>query len=398
MPAQVTNYKCPACPGPLHFEGTSGKMECDYCGSVFEVAEIEALYAQQNENAAQAQAQAQAQAEAQYQSEAEAQAEAEAEAQQDPVEILTADDWDMSGMSMDWGQDAEGMRTYSCPSCGAELICDETTIATSCPYCGNPTVVPGQVSGTLKPDYVIPFKLDKEAAKDALRKHMKGKKLLPKLFSQENQLDEIKGIYVPFWLFDADAEAKINYQATRVRTWSDSSYDYTETSYYRVFREGTVGFDRIPADGSSKMPDDLMDSLEPFHFEDAVDFRSAYLTGYLADKYDVSAEDSITRANNRVDQSTRDVFASTVMGYVTVTPVSTNVHISNGKAKYALYPVWLMNTSWRGKTYTFAVNGQTGKIVGDLPMDKGAYWKWRGIFTLGFAAVIYAILWLITML
>lgn len=123
-----------------------------------------------------------------------------------------------------------------------------------------------------------------------MQRHYKGKKLLPKIFKKENHIDEIKGVYVPFWLFDADADADIRYKATRVRTWSDSDYDYTETSYYSIGRSGDIGFDRVPVDGSSKMPDDLMESIEPFKFEDAVDFKTAYLAGYLADKYDVTAE------------------------------------------------------------------------------------------------------------
>lgn len=147
-----------------------------------------------------------------------------------------------------------------------------------------------------------------------MQRHYKGKKLLPKIFKKENHIDEIKGVYVPFWLFDADADADIRYKATRVRTWSDSDYDYTETSYYSIGRSGDIGFDRVPVDGSSKMPDDLMESIEPFKFEDAVDFKTAYLAGYLADKYDVTAEQSIDRANERIKRSTEDAFASTVEG------------------------------------------------------------------------------------
>ena len=109
-------------------------------------------------------------------------------------------------MSDDWGDDADAMRAYSCPSCGAELICDETTAATSCPYCGNPTVVPGKFAGALKPEYVLPFKLAKEDAVKALKAHYKGKPFLPKAFSAENHVQEIKGVYVPFWMFDGEAE------------------------------------------------------------------------------------------------------------------------------------------------------------------------------------------------
>ena len=192
--------------------------------------------------------------------------------------------------------------------------------ATSCPFCGNPVVLMGQFKGDLRPDYIIPFKLDKKAAKAGFEKHLSGKRLLPKVFKSQNHIEEIKGVYVPFWLFDTDAKAKIRYRATTVRTWSDSEYDYTETSHFMVHRGGSIGFERVPVDGSSKMADDLMESIEPYNFEDAVDFQTAYLAGYMADKYDVTAEQSIERANERVKQSTEDVFADTVTGYATVVP------------------------------------------------------------------------------
>jgi hypothetical protein len=248
-----------------------------------------------------------------------------------------------------------------------------------------------RLSGMLKPDYVIPFKLDKQAAMEGLKRHLKGKTLLPKVFKQQNHIQEIKGIYVPFWLFDADVEADIHYRASRTRFWRDNRFEYTETKYFSVSRSGNVGFTHVPVDGSTKMADDLMESLEPYDFSEAVDFQTAYLAGYLADKYDVTAKDSIRRANERVKQSTEDVFRSTVHSYDTVETESSSIRLKNGKARYALYPVWLLNTKWHGNQYTFAMNGQTGKFVGNLPVDKGAYWRWFGIFTVIGTVVAYGI-------
>ena len=151
----------------------------------------------------------------------------------------------------------------------------------------------------------------------------------------------------------------------------------------------------MPVDGSSKMPDDLMESIEPFKFEDAVDFKTAYLAGYLADKYDVTAEQSIDRANERIKRSTEDAFASTVKGYHSVTTENSSIRLHNGKAKYALYPVWLLNTTWKGKKYLFAMNGQTGKFVGDLPVDKKASRLWTLGLTVLCGAIIYGGAWLL---
>ena len=247
----------------------------------------------------------------------------------------------------------------------------------------------------LKPDLVIPFKLDKKAAKAGLMKHLAGKRLLPKIFKEQNHIDEIKGIYVPFWLFDTDVDAQIRYRATRVRTWSDKDYNYTETSHFMVHRGGSIGFEHVPVDGSSKMADDLMESIEPYDFSEAMDFQTAYLAGYLADKYDVTAEASIDRANKRVKRSTEDTFAGTVQGYTSVTTENSSVQFRGGKARYALYPVWLLNTTWNGNKYTFAMNGQTGKFVGDLPVDKAAATRWTFLLAAIYGVAAYGVAWLL---
>lgn len=336
----LQEYKCPCCGGAIEFDSASQNMKCPYCDTEFELETLKSY--------------------------------------DDILKTDSGDDmkWD-SNAGGEWREEeSSGMRVYSCKSCGGEIVADETTAATECPFCGNQVVMMGQLSGDLKPDYVIPFKLDKAAAIAALKKHYEGKRLLPKVFKNQNHIEEIKGIYVPFWLFDTDADANIRYKATRVRHWSDSNFIYTETSHYSVLRAGNIGFERVPVDGSTKMADDLMESIEPYDFSQAVDFQTAYLAGYLADKYDVDAETSVERANSRIKKSTADAFAATVNGYSTVIPESTSIKLQNGVAKYALYPVWILNTDWNGQKYTFAMNGQTGKFAGDLPMDKSAYKRW----------------------
>ena len=402
MAEQITNYQCPACTGPLHFGAGSGKLECEYCGSSYEVAEVEAFYAQKNAAAAPKPTCPACSAEVFFQPGdkeptcpgcgAEFEVEAlltlaarQAEKKQDAMT------WDtQAGSAWDEGE-TDGLRVYSCKQCGGEIVADETTGATHCPYCGNPVVLTGHFSGSLKPDLVIPFKVDKKAAIAALQNHYKGKRLLPKVFKDQNHIEEVKGLYVPVWLFDADADANVEYDATRVRRWSDSDYEYTETRHYAVIRGGGIGFENVPVDGSSKMDNTLMESIEPFDISDAVPFKTAYLPGYMADKYDVDAGESIDRANQRIKQSTEDAFRSTVMGYTTVTAVDSNIRLQNGKARYALYPVWVLNTDWNGQKFTFAINGQTGKIAGDLPMDKGAFWKYLIGVSGAVTALVFAI-------
>ena len=354
MPTQVTNYQCPACTGPLHFAGGSGKLECEYCGASYDVAEIEALYAEKEEKAAAAR-----------------------QAAEETRQSAPSGDggaWDTSGFSEDWGTEGDGMRAYSCPSCGAELICDENTAATSCPYCGNPTVVPGQFSGQLRPDFIIPFKLSKEDAVKALKDHYKGKIFLPKSFTQENHVQEIQGVYVPFWMFDGEAEGDARYEATRSHTYRSGDYEITETEHYDIYRAGFISFEKIPADASSKMPDDHMDSIEPYDYQELKPFSTAYLPGFLADKFDVTVEQCRQRADQRCAGTLSATLRDTVTGYHTCTLIHESVSLKRGKVHYALMPVWMLNTKWKGKDFLFAMNGQTGKLVGDLPVSWGRFW------------------------
>lgn len=360
--AEIQEYKCPCCGGAIAFDSTLQKMKCPYCDTEFDIETL-----------------------AHYDSELKKE-------QTDNMK------WETSKKEEWQDYETNDLRSYVCKSCGGEITCDKNTVATSCPFCGNPVVMMEKLSGMQKPNYVIPFKLDKKAAEAALKKHYEGKRLLPKIFKDENHIKEVKGIYVPFWLFDADADVSMRYKATKTRMWSDSKYYYTETSFFSVYRNGKIGFERVPVDGSTKMPDDLMESLEPFDFSQAVDFQTAYLAGYLADKYDVNREQSVKRANERIRKSAERAFDETVRGYASVIKESGSIQLHNGQVKYALFPVWLLHTKWNGENYLFAMNGQNGKMIGDLPLDKSAYKKWLFGLTVLIGIVLYVLSYLIWIL
>lgn len=366
MAAQITNYQCPACTGPLHFDGAVGKLVCDYCDSMFAVEEIEALY-KDKEDAASA-----------------------AMAQEESTQASAAgEEFEEYQTGETWGADAAGMKAYNCPSCGAELICDATTAATSCPYCGNPTVVPGKFRDMLKPDYVIPFRLDKDAAVRALKKYYKGKKLLPKAFEDQNHIEEIKGVYVPFWLFNGRVEGDVSFRAVRTTAVTRGNERITTNEYFDVRRAGTLEYRRIPADASSKMPDEHMDAIEPFDYDELKPFSTAYLPGFLADVYDVSVDECGKRAQQRAVNTMGAMLQQTVKGYTTCSVSTSNYRIRKGRADYALMPVWLLSTRYNNKNYLFAMNGQTGKLIGDLPVSKGRFMAWFAGISLPLMFVLY---------
>lgn len=360
MSTTIHEYKCPCCSGAISFDTSLQKMKCPYCDTEFELEALEGYDADLKEEA--------------------------------------PDQMEWSAPENTWSDEEAGdMVSYVCQSCAGEIIAEKTSAATFCPFCGSPVIVKGNLSGDLKPDLVIPFQLDKKAATEALTRHLCHKRMLPKAFKDENHIQEVRGVYVPFWLFDASAEAQMRYRAVRVRHWSDARYHYTARDHFSVIRCGTMSFDAVPVDGAQKMPDDLMESIEPFDYSQAVDFQTAYLSGFLANRYDVTSEDCVERANQRIKNSTEAAFSGTVQGYSSVTKEYTHVSLTEGTTKYALLPVWMLTTQWKGQTYLFAMNGQTGKFVGNLPTDWGTYHKWLWGLTaavsagiLGLTALLHA--------
>ena len=350
--AGLEQFKCPACGGSVEFDAGTQKMKCPYCDSEFD---IEAIKEMKSEESSQ---------------------------HDDSIS------WESAGGQWQEGE-TDGMRVYTCESCAGEIIGDENLGSTTCPYCGSKVVMTGQFSGALKPDYVIPFKFDKKQAMKNFETFVNKRKYVPKRFKSDKHIEEIKGVYVPFWLFDGDADADMSFGAEKIKSWTEGKYEYTETEYYNVTRSGNVTFKNIPVDGSEKLADDLMESIEPFHFNEAVDFETAYLAGYLADKYDVDEKASENRANERIKYSVEEALSDTVKGYSRVNGRSSSITIKGGKAKYALYPVWLLSATYNGEAYTFAMNGQTGKFAGDLPVDNKGLCKYFGVSTLIWTALIY---------
>lgn len=357
--AEIHDYKCPCCGGSVEFDSSSQKLKCPYCGTEFDVKTVE-----------------------DYNREAQNQKPSSME-----WETPKNSEWDE--------EEKKTLHSYICKSCGGQLVADKNTSATTCPFCGSPVVINSRVSGTLRPDLIIPFRLNKKQAKKEFEKYLSDKAFLPKVFSTQQHISEIKGVYVPFWLFEANAEAQIKYDATRIRMYSDARYNYIETSHYLVHRAGTLKFADVPVDGSSQMPDDLMESVEPFDTSKAKPFSTDYLAGFLANRYDVSKEKSINRANDRIKRSTEEEFAETVGAYAEAHPISSNIQLYNGKARYALYPVWILTTSWNGENYIFAMNGQTGKFVGNLPVDTKAAAVWLITRGLLISLIIYAVIFLL---
>ncbi|BAB05525.1 hypothetical protein P4637_01450 [Halalkalibacterium halodurans] len=342
----VIVYKCLNCGGPLEFKAESQKWECEYCLSDFSAEDMK-----------------------RFEDEQKSQAVAE---------------MDTETIEKEKGQEIEFVekaKSYSCKSCGAEIVTKETTAATFCYYCHNPTIIPGQLSGDYRPAQVIPFQITKEQAEESFVQWCNKKPLLSKYFTFPSQLEKLSGIYVPFWLFDCDTLGSIDAEATKSRSYTRGNMRYTETKYYRVIREGRADYRKVPADGSTKMDEKLMGGLEPYDYADLKDFSMSYLSGYLAEKYDLNQNDVYGRISDVIRQHTSSLLRQTIKGYGSVSIKDSSFNIKKVDATYVLLPVWMFTYQYKGKTYVFAMNGQTGKISGNLPISMKRAAAWFGIVT-----------------
>jgi len=326
---EIIEHKCPCCGAALKFDVGTQQVRCEFCSSSYDPGDLvdDGMFVEMV-----------------------------------PDDIALADNGGEP--------DSSSYNQYVCDSCGGEIYTEPTTSATQCPFCGNPVMLKGRLSGILMPDLIIPFKKDKESALRSLEEHCNKKRFVPKGFRDDRKLEEVKGLYVPYWVYDAEVHADLEYLGVKENLLVPGKQkDVVERKYYRVKREGRMAFDHIPADASSKMPDDLMESIEPFDHSDAVGFNTSYLSGFVADRYDVEQEEAAKRVRHRISEEIEDRFKETVQGFDEVRLKKSDIETVSSNVDYILYPVWMFHLSWAGRGYTFAMNGQTGKTVGNLPVD-----------------------------
>ena len=318
----ATEHKCPSCNASLPFNPVTQKWDCEYCGSSYSLEELTKEEKNKKLN--------------------------------EEVESTKVVD------------------VYRCNSCGAEVVADDTTASTFCLYCGNTNILKEKMQGKFKPEYIIPFKKIKEQAQKAFKDGCKGKLFMPKGFDSISNIEKITGVYIPFWLFDATVEANMKGTGTKIKTWSDSSYNYTKKDVYSIYRAGHFEVENVPTDGALKFDDTLMQSIEPFNYEDMVDFNMSYMSGFLAEKYNVDEEEASKTAKTRIENTAAEALKEDANLSYTVVSVAEHQEILDMKdTSYALLPVWMLNIKYKGKMYPFAMNGQTGKMVGDVPVDTG---------------------------
>ncbi len=363
-------YKCPNCGGGMIFDPASQKFKCEFCLSEYTQAQLDSLQKagasdQVFEEASPAEDAWTAESTENYSEETQEQAASAGGAQ--------------AGGQSASGSDAQsasaGNKTvvvYTCPSCGAEVVTDETTAATFCYYCHNPVVLEGRVSGEFLPDKIIPFQYDKKEATDRFLKYVRSKWFIPKAFFNEEQIEKLSGVYYPFWIYDCEVEGGIEGHAKNIRVWRGGMYEYTETSTYAFERGGKVHVQNITRNALKKSDRNLIDAVRPFRIEQAQSFAMPYLQGFVAQKRDVETQEVSQELQASARKYAQMAMEQTVNGYTSASTDRSSLHPVKEKWQYLLLPVWVLTYgASNGDRYYYAMNGQTGEIKGKLPIDYG---------------------------
>lgn len=354
----VISYKCPNCGGELSFDPESQKLKCEYCVSLFSKEEVEELTAKHTYD--------------------------------------TSDKEIIEDSSESAYYDVQGSaQLYTCPSCGAQVVTDSDTSATTCYYCHNPIAFTKQLSDEFKPSKVIPFQKSKDQALDTFLGWCSRKKFLPDDFSSPRQLENIAGIYIPYWLVDCDTHGRLVGMGKRIKSWTQGDYRYTKTDIYSISRAATMSFTHLPHDASSKADDKVMESIAPFNYDDLRDFSYSYLSGFMAEKYTVPKEEVYPVIKSRIKKAVQQELTSSIHGYTSTSIKNSDIAFNRTVFHYALMPVWMLTYQYEGTTYIFAMNGQTGKTFGSMPVSQKKLNKlFITVFLISFAIILFILLYM----
>lgn len=332
---QTITYKCKNCSSNLKYDPASGNFDCEYCGSAFELHELDYILKNEREEEFQAQA-----------------------------------------------------RLYNCPSCGAEIFTEQTTSATFCVYCHNPVVLSDRLSGDYLPDNVVPFKIPREQVEERLLAWCKKKRFIMSDFFSTAQMGKLTGVYFPFWVADGDADVSVRKTGTKVRVWRVGDIEYTETSTYKIVREGNVIFNDYIINALPQEHTYILEGVQPYSQKNAEPFTMAYLSGFMAEKRSLER----TGAEPALEKAVRDFSAklvdSTIFGYTSLRTESGAVTPKNSEWSYVLMPAWVLTYSYKGKEYYFALNGDSGKVAGSVPLSVKKLSLLMGCLAFGISALL----------
>lgn len=281
------------------------------------------------------------------------------------------------------------LNSYYCKSCGAQVITDDTTTATFCYYCHNPVIISNRLEGEFLPEKIIPFTLNKDKAQKTFLDWVGNKRFVPRDFTSSSQLEKITGIYIPYWWVDYKGNIDYIGEGRKIRVWRSGSREYTETKKYEILRKGQIDINNVGELAFTKIDGDLLYGIGPYNEKEAIPFSMPYLSGFFAEQYNMGKEEVAPIIEEEVNKYYNYLISESIQGYTNIRKIKNNINIDSEKWNYTLLPAWILTYKYKGKTYVFAVNGQTGKPYGELPLSSNKMAKAFGIiFSTTFVALL----------
>lgn len=351
---KIQSYKCPNCGGGLIFDPNTQKFKCEYCLSAF----TEETLKEMKEAAASAQEMAGKDQKADTVSDEAATKEPEAAAKEPEAPAKT--------------QAAAGMAVYTCPSCGAEVVAQETTASTYCCYCHNPVIMSGRLDGSYRPDGLIPFEIDNKKAKEIFKNWIQNKKYVPNDFYSPRQMEYLEGIYYPYWMYSCQVSGEMQAEAIKKHVTVAGEMEYIETSHYHIDKKANLPISDVARNALKSADRSLAETVLPFNMKKMKPFQESYFLGFRAERRDREKEEFEQEIEQEVREYTKESLENSLIGYDHVNVRSHSENITGEQWKYAMLPVWMMTypDPKSGQMYYFAINGETGKVCGVLPIDK----------------------------
>jgi hypothetical protein len=280
---------------------------------------------------------------------------------------------------LDWGASRRSVR---CAKCGAAETFDAGVAAKSCAFCGSPAVAEAPAeSGALRPDGVLPFRVEKRAAIESFRGWLRSLWFRPTALKVRAALTEIRGVYIPFWTFDARSESDWSAEAgTRHRRGKTTTISWRHVSGHLSHR-----FDDLPLPASRGLDAATAREIEPFPTAELLPFEPGYLSGFLAEELATGVAEARAAAEARMDELLRAACRAQFRADV-VRNLRVSTTYSAWTTKSGLLPIWIAAYEFGGESYRYVVNGATGKATGTAP------WSWVKIGLAALAALVVLLL------
>lgn len=258
----------------------------------------------------------------------------------------------------------------TCQNCGAQVMFSEHQTATSCPMCGSAHVAAAKQAEGLPPDGIIPFKIDQYQAQDLFRKWVRSRWFAPNSLKKSYQEGKLTPIYLPYWTFDAQAQANYQGRGGRIRHVRRGKQTYTTIDWFPV--SGTVreSFDDIQICASANAQRELAQQIQPFGTSrGCLPYDVAYLAGAQAEHYALQLDEGYQRAQGQMEATLNSAATNQILGrgFQQAHITHLNPSYSNVTYKQVLLPVWLAAFTQGGKSWHYAINGETGKVSGQRP-------------------------------